>query len=295
MIAWAFYWLIWTSLLLTPTQESSAMYGSMEPVYADLATLITKVSPIKKVYISYDTLRIDHPLALVQVESTIDALSTKLASLRYATTLENLQPLTVVSQEVVLTLFQTVLPLATSLQACKTLQLEPLTLFNLPIALKTSIPILLHDEISIGTDSVLCISPKYTLREDDCLSSILNKTRHLLPFEKKEELRNYLLNSFIGTVAHIIVSSEEAVFTVNPYGNSACIGAYNPKKMSKKAILDVKLLHEHFYEKLNSAFTDIYDYLDLIVSHLGDTIHSISYLQTNRQTKENTVFLSDTI
>ena len=276
MIAWAFYWLIWTSLLLTPTQESSAMYGSMEPVYADLATLITKVSPIKKVYISYDTLRIDHPLALVQVESTIDALSTKLASLRYATTLENLQPLTVVSQEVVLTLFQTVLPLATSLQACKTLQLEPLTLFNLPIALKTSIPILLHDEISIGTDSVLCISPKYTLREDDCLSSILNKTRHLLPFEKKEELRNYLLNSFIGTVAHIIVSSEEAVFTVNPYGNSACIGAYNPKKMSKKAILDVKLLHEHFYEKLNSAFTDIYDYLDLIVSHLGDTIHSIS-------------------
>jgi hypothetical protein len=184
--------------------------------------------------------------------------------------------LTVVSQEVVLTLFQTVLPLATSLQACKTLQLEPLTLFNLPIALKTSIPILLHDEISIGTDSVLCISPKYTLREDDCLSSILNKTRHLLPFEKKEELRNYLLNSFIGTVAHIIVSSEEGVFTVNPYGNSACIGAYNPKKMSKKAILDVKLLHEHFYEKLNSAFTDIYDYLDLIVSHLGDTIHSIS-------------------
>ena len=193
-------WLIWTCLQMTPTQESSAMFRSMEPAYADVATLVTKVSPIKKVYISYDTLRIDHPLALAQVESTIDALSTKLASLRYATTLENLQPLTVVSQEVVLTLFQTVLPLATSLQACKTLQLEPLTLSNLPIALKTSIPILLHDEISIGTDSVLCISPKYTLREDDCLSNILNKTRHLLPFQKEEELRDYLLNGFFGTV-----------------------------------------------------------------------------------------------
>jgi hypothetical protein len=72
------------------------------------------------------------------------------------------------------------------------------------------------------------------------------------------------------------VSNEEAVFTVSPYGNSACIGAYNPKKMDKKATLDVRLLHEHFYEKLNSAFTDIYDYLDLIISHLGDTIHSIS-------------------
>jgi hypothetical protein len=46
--------------------------------------------------------------------------------------------------------------------------------------------------------------------------------------------------------------------------------------MDKKATLDVRLLHEHFYENLNSAFTDIYDYLDLIISHLGDTIHSIS-------------------
>jgi hypothetical protein len=169
-----------------------------------------------------------------------------------------------------------VLPLSTSLQACKTLQLEPLTLANLPIALKTSLPILLHDEISIGTDSVLCISVEFTLREEECLSNILNKTKHLLPFERTQDLRNYLLNSFVGTVAHIIVSNEEAVFTVSPYGNSACIGAYNPKKMDKKATLDVRLLHEHFYEKLNSAFTDIYDYLDLIVSHLGDTIHSIS-------------------
>ena len=56
-------WLIWTCLQMTPTQESSAMFRSMEPAYADVATLVTKVSPIKKVYISYDTLRIDHPLA----------------------------------------------------------------------------------------------------------------------------------------------------------------------------------------------------------------------------------------
>ena len=269
-------WLSWLCLMVATTADTAIPADRMEPMYTEAATLVTKVSPVKKVYIVYDTLRIDHPLALQQVEATIDALSTKLASLRYATTLENLQPLTVVSKEVVLTLFQTVLPLSTSLQACKTLQLEPLTLSNLPLALKTSIPILLHDEISIGTDTVLCISLKYTLREDDCLANILNNTRHLLPFKSKEELRNYLLNGFVGTVAHIIVSNEEAVFTVSPFGNSACIGAYNPKKMSKKATLDVKLLHEHFYEKLNSAFTDIYDYLDLIVSHLGDTIHSIS-------------------
>ena len=269
-------WLIWLSILLPDLIDTAIPADRTEPMYVEVTSLVTKVSPVKKVYITYDTLKIDHPLSLVQVEATIDALSTKLASLRYATTLENLQPLTVVSQEVVLTLFQTVLPLSTSLQACKTLQLEPLSLSNLPFAVKTSIPILLHDEISVGTDTVLCISLKYTLREDDCLANILNKTHHLLPFKNKEDLRNYLLNGFIGTVAHIIVSNEEAVFTANPYGNSACIGAYNPKKMTKKATLDVKLLHEHFYEKLNSAFTDIYDYLDLIVSHLGDTIHSIT-------------------
>jgi hypothetical protein len=270
------HWLIWGCLLTTSQTGPVSQLEKTDPTYTEVANLVTKVSPIKRAYIIYDTLRIDHPLALAQTEATIDALATKLSSLRYATTLENLQPLTVVSQEVVLTLFQTVLPLSTSLQACKTLQLEPLTLANLPIALKTSLPILLHDEISIGTDSVLCISVESTLREELCLSHILNKTKHLLPFQKTQELRNYLLNSFVGTVAHIIVSNDEAVFTVSPYGNSACIGAYNPKKMDKKATLDVRLLHEHFYEKLNSAFTDIYDYLDLIVSHLGDTIHSIS-------------------
>ena len=247
-----------------------------EPMLSDVVTLVTKVSPVKKVFIAYDTLRIDHPLSLTQVEATIDALSTKLASLRYATTIENLQPLTVVSQKVVLTLFQTILPLSTSLQACKNLELEPLSLSNLPIALKTSIPILLHYEISVGTDTVLCISHKYTLREENCLDDILNRTHHLLPFHSRDELQTYLLREFVGTVAHIIISNDEAVFTVSPFSNSACIGAHNPNKMSKKAILDVKLLHEHFYEKLNTAFTDIYDYLDLVVAHLEDTIHSIS-------------------
>jgi hypothetical protein len=60
-------------------------------------SLVTKVTPIKKMFIQFDSIRIQHPLALVQIESTIDALSTKLASLQYASTLENLQPLTVIS------------------------------------------------------------------------------------------------------------------------------------------------------------------------------------------------------
>ena len=185
------HWLIWGCFLTTTQTGPVSQLEKTDPTYTEVANLVTKVSPIKRAYIIYDTLRIDHPLALAQTEATIDALATKLSSLRYATTLENLQPLTVVSQEVVLTLFQTVLPLSTSLQACKTLQLEPLTLANLPIALKTSLPILLHDEISIGTDSVLCISVESTLREEECLSNILNKTKHLLPFQRTQELRNY--------------------------------------------------------------------------------------------------------
>ena len=66
------------------------------------------------------------------------------------------------------------------------------------------------------------------------------------------------------------------MLSASPFGNSACIGAYNPNKLNQTTSLDVKLLHEHFYEKLNSAYTDIYDYLDLTVSHLSDTVHSIS-------------------
>jgi hypothetical protein len=213
-------------------------------------------------------------LALVQIESTIDALSTKLASLQYATTLENLQPLTVISQEVALTLFQTILPLSTSLQACKSLDLEPLTLSNLPLALKTKIPILLHYDISVGTDTVLCISQTYSLKEEECMADIINKTRKLIPFREPNELRAYLLNNFVGTVAHLLISENEAVFTSSPFGNSACIGSYKPT--SNEPTLDLRLLHEHFYEKLNSAYTSIFDYLDIMVSHLGDTIHSIT-------------------
>jgi hypothetical protein len=147
---------------------------------------------------------------------------------------------------VALTLFQTILPLSTSLQACKSLDLEPLTLSNLPLALKTKIPILLHYDISVGTDTVLCISQTYSLKEEECMADIINKTRKLIPFREPNELRAYLLNNFVGTVAHLLISENEAVFTASPFGNSACIGSYKPT--SNEPTLDLRLLQEHFYE-----------------------------------------------
>src|SRR5450830_40606 len=262
------------SLLLDCCENSPPPTGLRD--LSDLVPLVTQVSPVKTMYISYDVLAVNHPLPLIQIEATIDALSTKLSSLRYATTLENLQPLNVVSRDVVLTLFQTILPLTTSLQACRNLELQPLSLDNLPLALKTSKPILLHYEISVGTNSLFCVSPSYTLKEDECLDDIQVRLANFLPSQPREQLLDYLLTHFVGTVAHITVYSDRAEFTNSPFGNSACIGSYNPEKLDKQAAPDVKLLHEHFYEKLNDVYTDIYDYLDVIVSHLADTVHSLS-------------------
>ena len=264
-------------LLVAIPAESASLKGSpVDPRYKEAIELVTKVTPLRQMFVQFDSISFDHPLNLAQVEATIDALSTKLASLRYASTIENLQPLTVVSDSVVLTVFQTVLPLSTSLQACKNLDLEPLALDNLPVALRTSLPILLHYEISVGTNSVICISQSYTLREDECLTDILNRTRNLTPFRQKDELRSYLLSNYVGAVAHLVLNGEEASFTSSPYGNSACIGLYNPHKLSSNASNDIRTLHEHFYLKLNAVYTDIFDYLDVIVSHLSDTVHSIS-------------------
>src|SRR5450830_1185129 len=244
-----------------PCTENSPVLGRLKD-FSDLVPLVTQVSPVKTMYIKYDVLVVDHPLPLMQIEASIDALSTKLASLRYATTLENLDPLNVVSQDIVLTLFQTILPLTTSLQACRNLHLQPLSLDNLPLALRTSKPILLHYEISVGTNSVFCVSPSYTLKEDECLEDIRKGLKDLLSAQTKEELLDFLLNNFVGTVAHITVHSHHAEFTTSPFGNSACIGAYNPGQLDKQAAPDMKLLHEHFYEKLNVVYSDIFDYLD---------------------------------
>ena len=273
-------WLLKLLLLLTTTfwlANPRIIPKDTDSEFSDVVTLVTKVSPIKQVYITYDTVEIEYPLRLAQLETTIDALSTKMASLQHSTSLENMQPLMVISQDVVLTLFQTVLPLSASLQACKSLELEPLTLSNLPLALRTSIPVLLHYEISVGTNSVLCVASNYTLKEDDCLKDILNRTRPQLPYTTEKELRTYLLSNFVGAVAHIVVTKEEAFFSASPFGNSACIGSYEPSKLKKEeSSLDVKLLHDHFHEKLSTVYANIFDYLELMVSHLSDTIHSIT-------------------
>jgi hypothetical protein len=75
------HWLIWGCLLAASQTSPASQLEKTDPTYTEVANLVTKVSPIKRAYIIYDTLRIDHPLALAQTEETIDALATKLSSL----------------------------------------------------------------------------------------------------------------------------------------------------------------------------------------------------------------------
>ena len=224
-----------------------------------LVDLTSKVTAVKQMYIKYDILTVNHPLSLTQIEATIDTLSAKLASLRYATTLENLQPINIITNENVITLFQTILPLTSSYQACKLLGLEPLALSNLPKGIRTPVPILLQYEISVGTNTVICISQTHTTKEDNCLKDILLFLKKLLSFNSTTELHTYLIDNFVGTVVYILISENKASFTTSPYGYSACLGAYIPERLSNGPYLDVQSLHQHFYEKLNSAYTDIYD------------------------------------
>ena len=222
--------------LCASISENRTLSRTKENLYDrhSLVDITTKVTPIKQMYIIYDTLTISHPLELTKLENTIDTLSAKLASLRYATTVENLHPLNLIGKGSAIVLFQTILPLTASYQACKILKLEPLSLSNLPEGINSQKSILLQYEISVGSNTVICISQHYTTKGNDCLQDIFFHPKKLFAFNSTAEMQSHLIENFSGTVAYISILNDKAVFTSSPYGNSACLGTYFPSTDGKE-------------------------------------------------------------
>ena len=68
-----------------PTQTST---NNLTSLIHTLIHSTTKLLPVKTMYIQYDTISLNHPVPLSQIEATIDSLSIKLSSLRHATTIK---------------------------------------------------------------------------------------------------------------------------------------------------------------------------------------------------------------
>jgi len=79
---------------------------------------ISTVYPVGKLYLTMDTVSIDYVVPLAEIEETIDFLSLKVSTMKYATNLEKLRPLTLKAGPLTYTLFETPLPLHMASTVC---------------------------------------------------------------------------------------------------------------------------------------------------------------------------------
>lgn len=261
------YYILW-SLLIFSSHSKTATYP---PPSQTLLKSMSSANPTHTMHLIISTFTLYQAIPILEIESTIDTLATKLHTLRYASTLDNLQPLILISKNTTITLFQTPLPLVTSFSLCNTLNMPPLTLSNIPSDLQPSTPILLHFQVSVLPTSITCTTPTTTLLDESCLNTIVSYASQKILFTSIKELQQHLSTSFLNKIIYLQAYQNTITFTDAPFGKSACLGTY-----SSSTPKNIQSLHNHFFLKLNSVYTNIYDFLDQTTTHLSDTLHSIT-------------------
>ncbi len=78
------------------------------PNYPYLNSLATSET-IGRLYLKLDTLSVDYVVPISEIEETIDFLSLKVATMKYASSLEKLRPMTLMSGGIIYTMFQSCL------------------------------------------------------------------------------------------------------------------------------------------------------------------------------------------
>ena len=237
-----------------------------------LVTRTTKLTPIRKVFLIEKIVTIKNHLPLFELESTVDNLFLKLSTLQYSTDMELLQPTIVTSTSSDITIFTKSLPLSTAINICASLNLPPLSLDNLPSTINTNIDILLHFEISVGSEKFICISPSHSEKDNNCLLYTLKYTKHLQFFRETSTLALHLTTNFLGKIAYLKQNTTHFYFSSAQYGHTACLGQATPQQTNPT----VKRIHTEFYNHLNEIYLILFDHIDLTISHMTDHIHSFA-------------------
>jgi hypothetical protein len=140
------------------------------PSYPYLSSLAT-TEKFGKLYLKLDALSIDYVVPISEIEETIDFLSLKVATMRYASSLEKLKPITLMSGGSIHTLFQVPMSLHIASSVCKNFMLTPLTITELSPHFKApyaGFSLILNFEIVTKNNRLTCILKAVVIPEQRC-------------------------------------------------------------------------------------------------------------------------------
>jgi hypothetical protein len=242
---------------------------------APMLNSIATADYVGKLFLKLNTLSIDYVVPIAEIEETIDFLSFKVTTMKYATDLEKLRPISLRSGDLTFTVFQSPLTLHMASSVCTNFKLKPLTITDLPTDFKVPFSIYsltFHFELYLSDDRLTCLTPSNVLSDTECLDLLQTVTKSDPSFPVQQELRDYLTKNMT-TSKSLYLSMERNKFqlTPNSYGISACVG-----EIAVQTSNDIKRLHDHFFSKLIQIFEHIFDIIDLTVYHLSDTLLTIA-------------------
>ncbi len=227
-----------------------------------------------KLYVIVDTLSVDYVVPIIEIETTIDFLSLKVATMKYATDLEKLKPLTLKSGDFTYTVFQTPLPLHLSSTVCSNFGLPPMSITDLPEYFRVPfsvVSLIFHFEILLSDGRLTCLTPTKVIQEPFCLDTLQNVTKSDHRFPTQQALKTYIMNNLTSTSLFLIQDQGTFRLSATPYGVSACLGEI-PTNTSNS----IKRLHDHFFSKLTEVFEHIFDIIETNAYRLTDTLLTIA-------------------
>jgi len=237
-----------TILLTTKAVDRDVTISDMVTSLADTAV----AEPKGRLYVSLDTVSLDYTIPMAEIEETIDFLTLKVATMQYATNLENLKPVTLTSGNLVFTYFQTPLPLHMAKTVCENYQLNPLSITDVNRFFHIPYPLLFHFQVTASNNGLTCLTSNKIVPEQECLDDIQFATQADPTFPKQQFLKDYILKNLTAKAHYIMLNENKFSMVQSPYGNSACLG-----EMPFTTSASVKNSHEHFFSKLAEIFGHI--------------------------------------
>jgi hypothetical protein len=230
------------------------------PNYPYLNSLATSET-IGKLYLKLDTLSIDYVVPISEIEETIDFLSLKVATMKYASSLEKLRPITLMSGGIIYTMFQVPMSLHMASSICKNFMLTPLTITDLSPYFKAPFPgfsLILNFEIVTRNDRLTCILKGVIIPEQRCLDEIQHVTQPDIDFPVQQDLKRAIIKNTTSGSTYIVLDNDKFRLTSSPFGTSACAG-----QIAVSTSDNLKRLHDHFFSKMADVFVHIFDIIEL--------------------------------
>lgn len=272
-------------LMLLLYIESSYSQRTVNEINTLISRATTAVAT-KRVYLIKDYDIVVIPLHLVEIEAALDSLTYRLISLQYSTDVELAEPRLVLGQNYVsnnngkylansvhTTIFGRVMTLFDANTICNRLGLRVLELDNMPHQLRVP-EVLLHFEILVQDGIILCTSASMVKKGMDCVTYILDKTKHR-EFIRTASNLTRTLTSYKNNKFYIKATEESFLFTHANYGITGCSGDSTSREADANKGLQ-KDLHAQYFKALGGLYVSLYKNLNQYVEYMVEAVHQFS-------------------